>query len=37
VTREKAALRPQMSDASRHAAVIADDGGEIQARASLQA
>jgi hypothetical protein len=26
-----------MSDASRHAAVIAEDGGEIQARTSLGA
>jgi hypothetical protein len=25
-----------MSDASRHGAVIADDGGEIQARISLR-
>jgi len=25
-----------MSDASQHAAIIAEDGGEIQARISLQ-
>jgi hypothetical protein len=36
VTKEEG-LRPEMSDASRHGALIAEDGGEIQAQASPRA